>query len=135
MQSEITITRKNLYSIFLLIWLILAILSFILQFFLVSVTADSSIWEYSVGWQREIGLWYSGIAVTIVISLISNKKDIMKFLTLSLLIISIIFGTYHLMSIVLAGIFGLFNLFMMFFHYLVVAIGIYISYVDKKRNY
>jgi hypothetical protein len=116
-------------------WLILAILSFILQFFLTTTTAYSSIWEYSVGWQREIGLWYLGIAVTIIISLISNKKDIMKFLTLSLLIISIIFGTYHLMSIILTGIFGLFNLFMMFFHYLAVAIGIYLSYVDKKKNY
>ncbi|MGQ4872670.1 MAG: hypothetical protein ACP6IY_01210 [Promethearchaeia archaeon] len=135
MSNSIEIKSEDFLRIFLVFWLIGAIISFILLFFLPNVVAKSSIWEFSDGWQRELGLWSAGMIFGIIYALFLNKLEINKFLTIFLIAISAIIGSYHLYALILFQTFALMDFFWILSNYSAVAFGIYILYLNMEKKY
>jgi len=132
MGKSITIRDEDFFRVFLILWLIGSIISCILQLFFSSLVADSSIWVYSDGWQREIGLWNVGIIFGIVCALFLNSSEINKFLTLILVGISMALGTNHLISLILIQRIELINIFGAIMNYFAVVFGAYSIYINRK---
>lgn len=99
------------------------------------MVATSSIWTFSEGWQREIALWNVGIMFAIIFSLKVNNLEINKFLTITLIVLSLAFGTNHLVSLILSWSFELINFFGVIANYVGAGVGIYIFYFSKKHPF
>ncbi|MHA1271853.1 MAG: hypothetical protein ACTSVV_08885 [Promethearchaeota archaeon] len=135
MSNSIEIKSEDFLRIFLVFWLIGAIISFILLFFLPNVVAAASIWEFSDGWQRELGLWSAGMIFGIIYALLLNKLEINKFLTIFLIAISAIIGSYHLYALILFQAFTLMDFFWILSNYSAVVFGIYVIYLNMEKKY
>ncbi|MHA1148129.1 MAG: hypothetical protein ACTSR8_07770 [Promethearchaeota archaeon] len=135
MNSSIEIKNEDFLKIYLIIWLIGAIISFILQFFLPETVASSSVSEFSVGWQTELALWSAGMIFAIIYALCSNKIEINKFLIIVLIFISAIIGSYHLLCLILNSIFQLIDFFWILSNYFAVGFGIYVLYLNIEERF
>ena len=134
-MSAIEIKNEDLYRIFLIIWLIGGVLTLIFQLFLTQIVADSSLWELSLGWQHEIGLWAGGIIFAILFALIQNNVEINKYLMMVLMVLSGILGSYNLYSLITMESFELMNFFWILGNYVMVGLGVYILYMNRVESY
>ena len=124
----------NLSKLFLGLWAIGALISFILQFFLSETLSSLSLWNNSFGWQREIALWDIGAFVAISYALKLKNAEIYKFLILFLSLLSLLLGTNHLITIILSGNIQTVNVLGVIFNYLIVIVilGFYIYKKEKS---
>ncbi len=90
-----------LIKMFLFLWLVGATLSFVLHIFYPDLISDLSLWNISVGWQREIALWNLGASIGIIYALIKNNSQIYKFTMGLLLVISLLLGVNHLAALII----------------------------------
>ncbi len=130
---SVSIKNEDFFRIYVIIWLLGAILAFSLQMFIPEIVANSSIWAFSDGWQREISLWNIGIIFTIIYSLLINKKEIFRFLTLILTVLSALLGSNHLISLIISQQFALINFLGILINYFAVGFGIYVFYLNKGK--
>ena len=128
------INKKTLIRIFLLLWLIGALLGFILHLFFPYKISNLSFWNSSIGWQREIALWNLGAIFIIIYSLIKNNQSLKKFTITILLFLSSILGTNHIIEIMLNKKAIIINLLGALANYIIVIFGIFIIQLkdDKK---
>ena len=129
----VSIKHEDFFRIFLLIWLVGAIIAFCLQMFIPDIVADSSIWRFSDGWQREISLWNVGIIFTILYALFLKKKELYRFLTLVLTVLSILLGSNHLVSLIISQQFAIINFLGILVNFCAVGFGIYAFYLNKDK--
>lgn len=135
MSSSIEIKNEDFLRIFLIIWMIGSLISFILLFFLPDVVANSSVWELSLGWQRELAFWSIGMIFAIIYALYLNKVEISKYLTLVLVILSGIIGSNHLIALILNSSFHLIDFFWIMGNYFSVGFGAYAFYLNKGNSF
>ena len=119
-------TKKNLLQLFLALWLIGSFISFIMHFFFSTLVANLSLWNYSSGWQREIALWNAGIIFAIMYALVQKKVEILKFVTLILIVFSLFLGTNHFITLLSGSKITLIHMLGMIFNYAAVIFGVYI---------
>jgi hypothetical protein len=133
MTKSVTIKNEDFFRIYLIIWLVGAIIAFILQMFIPQIVANSSIWDFSDGWQREIGLWNAGVIFTIIYALFLNKQEYFRFLTIVLTVLSVLLGSNHLISLIVIGQFALINFLGIIINYFAVGFGLYVFYLNKDK--
>lgn len=133
MSKTISIKNEDLFRLYLIVWLIGAIVAFALQMFIPEIVSDSSVWNFSDGWQREISLWNLGIIFMIAYSLFINNKEFFRFLTIILTVLSTLLGTNHLISLIIIQQFALINFLGILINYAAVGFGIYIFYMNKDK--
>ena len=128
------INKKELIRIFLLLWLIGALLGFMLHLFFPYKISNLSFWNSSIGWQREIALWNLGAIFMIVYTLIENNQSLKRFTITILLFLSFILGTNHIIEIMLNKKVILINILGALVNYIIVIFGIFIVQLkdDKK---
>ena len=134
MTSAVEIEKEDFLRIFLIIWLIGAIIYFILQFFLPEFVASASVWPLSV-WQKEVALWNAGLIFGIIYALYLNKPEISKYFTSVLMVFSAIIGSYNLYTLIVYETFALINFFWILGNYFEVGFGIYVLYLNNDESY
>ncbi|MFX1393544.1 MAG: hypothetical protein ACFFAH_08210 [Promethearchaeota archaeon] len=125
---------KSFIRFYLIIWIFIAILSFGLQFFLAEIITNASVWEKSSGWQQHLALYNIGLLVAIIYALVLNNREIMRFLTVVLIVFSLIIGGFNLISMILVSSIAIYNIFMVFIHFFASLLGIYLYIVDSKST-
>ncbi|MFX1258706.1 MAG: hypothetical protein ACFFAN_12670 [Promethearchaeota archaeon] len=128
-------SSKSLIRFYLIIWIFIAILSFGLQFFLNDLITNASVWEKSSGWQLHLALYNIGLLVAIIYALVLNKREIMTFLTVVLIVFSFIIGGFNLFAMILVSNIAIYNIFMVFIHLFAVLVGIYMYILDNRRTF
>jgi hypothetical protein len=97
MNSE----RKNaLLNFFLMGWALAAIFSTGLHFCAGLWTANGTIWGYSPGWQREIGLWDLFAFFVLMAAAKKGAIEAKRFLACALVGLSIALGINHLIALI-----------------------------------
>lgn len=118
--------KEKLFKIFLYLWLIGSLISFVAQFFFSTSVASLSLWGHSIGWQREIALWNLGIVFAIIYALKMKKLENLKFITLVLVAISLVLGTNHFVTMVANQKVVLTHILGVIFNYFIVVFGFYV---------
>lgn len=125
--------NRALIRIFLFLWLIGAIIGFMLHFFFPYKISALSFWNSSIGWQREIALWNLGAIFMIIYSLIKNNQSLKKFTMTILIFLSAILGTNHIIEIIFNKKIMLINLLEALINYIIVIFGIYIFQLKDDK--
>jgi hypothetical protein len=87
------------YRVYLIFMLLACGGAFVWQLCLPDLAGDLSLWESSVGWQREIALWNVGLITAIVFGFIKQDEVILKVLTLQSAVLCWVLGANHLISL------------------------------------
>ena len=127
------VRKINLEGVFLIIWLAGAVVSFTLHFFYPNFVSDLSFWNISIGWQREIALWNLSISLAITYSLIKKNYQICRFMTLVLVLMSLLLGINHLFELIINKKIILINLFGAILNLAMVVFGGAILKNEKHR--
>ena len=125
------LNKTRMMKIFLFIWLIGAIFSFILHLFFPALISNLSFWDSSVGWQREIALWNLAIAISIIYGLIKNNTQVCRFLAMILILLSLLLGTNHIFELLINKKIMTVNLLGSMLNYIMMVWGIFVL---KKRD-
>ncbi len=124
--------KQDIIRVFLYCWLFAAAVVFVMQFFFSGLIANASLWNGSIGWQREIALWNLGMIFAIVYALRINDLRTIQYLTLVLVIISFILGINHLLTLIFNRATALTHLFGVIFNFLAVISGFYVLNITRR---
>ena len=102
--------------------------AFILHFFFQSFITNLSLWNLSIGWQREIALLNLGIMFAIIYTLKKKTVQMMRFLILVLIFISILLGTNHIINQIISWQVVFIHFIGAVIHIVIIIFGIYILY-------
>ena len=129
------IRHEDFFRIFLIAWLIGALISGLLHLLIPDTIAAASLWNVSIGWQREIGLWNVGIIFTVVYALFLKNDEVIKFVTFVLIVLSAILGSNHLFELISSQQFALINFLGVIINYFAVGFGIYAFILNKEKPF
>lgn len=83
----------------LIVLVIVAILgTAVLQIADPSLLANIKDIDTAASWQREIGIWNIAVIVALIFALLKNSKDLTQAMTVTILILGILFGTNYLLD-------------------------------------
>lgn len=91
--------RSGVFKVFLILWLIGSFVAGLLHFFFPEIISNSSSWNISLGWQRELALWNAGIIFAILYTFIKNDVNLLRFMVWVLTFISFFLGTHHAIAL------------------------------------
>lgn len=127
-------SSKSFIRFYLIIWIFIAVLSFGMQYFMSDIITNASVWENSSGWQLHLALYNIGLLVAIIYALVLNNREIMRFLTVVLIVFSLIIGGFNLFSMILLSTIAIYNIFMVFIHLFASVLGIYLYVIDSQSS-
>lgn len=84
---------------YLTLWLLGALISFVLQFFFPAVLSGKTIWGLATGWQREIAFWNLGMAFILAIAIFKKQSPLVFAVTLAVTLLSLLFSINHLSAL------------------------------------
>lgn len=125
--------KSYLVKIFLFLWLIGSMIAFILHFFFYSLVSELSLWNISIGWQREIALWNISIGLIIIYVLIYNKYALLINMVKVLSLFSFVLGANHLITQLTADQLGKIHIIGSIVNFSMVVFGIYLIRKNDKK--
>jgi hypothetical protein len=123
---------NNLAKTFLLLWLFGSLIALITHLFFPDAISNLSLWNASIGWQREIALWNLSIAIIIIYMLIKDDIKTHKNIVIVLTTISFLLGTNHLITLLMNKSLISLNLLGFLANYIILILGIYIIGRNKR---
>jgi len=124
--------KSYLIKIFLFLWVMGAMTSFILHLFFYNIVSEFSLWNVSIGWQREIAFWNLSTVLVIVFVLIYNRYDLLNMVKV-LSLFSFVLGANHLITQLIADQLGKIHIMGSILNFGMVIFGIYLIRKNDKK--
>lgn len=125
--------KSYLIKIFLLLWLMGSMTAFILHFFFYNLVSEFSLWNISMGWQREIALWNISIGFIIIYVLIHDKYSLLINMVKVLSLFSFVLGANHLITQLVADQLGKIHIMGSILNFSMVVFGIYLIRKNDRK--